>query len=104
MIFSADIIKAIQGEKVVGNGTVQLIETPTRCQGVMISAPSASNTAGEANTGNILIGFSSEGNASGGFTLEPTNVAGILLPVSDASILYLTGFNAGDAVEYQILQ
>lgn len=103
MLFTADVNRVDQGTKTVGNGTVQLVVTPTPCHGVLIAAPSAANTIGE-NTGNILVGFSASGNASGGWTLAKTNVAGVMIPISDASLIYLTGLNEGDAVEYQILR
>lgn len=104
MLFNAEVRAIEQGEKVVGNATVQLTTDTTPCQGVMIAAPSASNAVGEANTGNILIGFASSNNDAGGFTLANTNTVGILIPVSNPSLIYLTGFNAGDVVEYQILR
>lgn len=103
MLFTASVEQVDQGEKIVGAATVQLIAASSRCHGVLIAASSASNTSG-VNTSNILVGFNPAGNASGGFTLEPTNVAGVLIPISDPSLLYLTGFTEGDSVQYQILR
>lgn len=92
-----------QGERTVGAATVQLSATSYPCHAVWVGAPTAVHTKGSANTGNILIGKESGGNASGGQTLTNDNYLGFLIPVSDASLLYLTGFNANDAVEWQAL-
>ena len=91
-----------QGEKSVGAATVQLVSSPLACSFVWVGAPTANHTVGEANTGNILIGKESTGNASGGMVLAATDTKGFLILCNDASKLFLTGFNAGDVVEYQI--
>lgn len=100
----ASFSSIVQGEKVVGSGTVQLVSTSTPCIAVWVGAPTANHTVGETNTGNILVGGASGGNASGGRTLENDDYDGFLVLCADASLLYLTGFNAGDVVEYQIYQ
>lgn len=109
MAYSADYVNLSgdivdQGEKVVGDNTVQLTATSQKCSRVWIGAPTTNHTAGEVNTSNILIGNNAEGNASGGVTLENDNYQGIWLAVNDPSKIYLTGFAAGDAVEYQLWQ
>jgi hypothetical protein len=92
-----------QGEKTVGSGTVQLTATSTPCSRVWIGAPTARHTKAGTNTTPVLVGGSSTSNASGGIPLATDNAAGFWLPVSDASAVYLTGFTAGDAVEYLIV-
>lgn len=91
-----------QGEKTVGSGTVQLTTTIKQCSRIWFGAPTANHTKGAANTGRILIGITAAGNASGGVPLETNNLTGFYLHINDASKVYLTGFNAGDVVEYQI--
>lgn len=91
-----------QGEKTVGATTVQLVSSETPCMGVWIGAPTTNHTKTAANTGNILVGFNSGGNESGGRTLANDDYTGMLILASDASKIYLTGFNANDVVEYQI--
>jgi hypothetical protein len=92
-----------QGEKAVGNATVQLVETSTPCAWVWVGAPTA-NHAGGVNTGVILVGVGPDtaGNQSGGRTIANNDYAGQVIVIDDASKLYLTGFNAGDTLEYQI--
>jgi hypothetical protein len=93
-----------QGEKAVGAATVQLVATSTPCQRVWIGAPSSRHTKGSANGAPVLVGSSASSNASGGQYLGTDDYAGFWVPVSDASLIYLTGFSAGDVVEYQILR
>lgn len=90
-----------QGQLAVGNATVQFSATAVGCALVWVGAPSANHTKGSQNTGRILIGKESGGNAGGGRPLETTDYAGFLIPVNDLSHLYATGFNANDVVEYQ---
>lgn len=90
-----------QGERAVGNATVPLSATSVPCHCVWVGAPSTSHTKGGPNTGSILIGKESGGNASGGQVLENDNFLGFVIPICDASLLYLTGFNANDVVEWQ---
>jgi len=92
-----------QGSKAVGNTTVRLIVTSTPCDYVRICAPTGDHTAG-ANTGNILIGTNSDGNDAGGIGLVKENYVGVDYPVRNANLVYLTGFNAGDVVEFQIFK
>lgn len=70
---------------------------------IWFGAPTANHTAG-ANTGNILIGNKSAGNVVGGITLEPDNYVGFDRPYSNPLDVYLTGFNASDSVEVQIVR
>lgn len=93
-----------QGELVVGSGTVRLVAATTACKRVWIGAPTANHTVGAANDGNILIGGNASSNASGGIPLAPTDTAGVWIWVPDAGDIYLTGFNAGDVVEYMIVR
>lgn len=93
-----------QGEKSVGAATVQLAATATPCTSVWLGAPTAQHTVGELNTSPILVGKESGGNESGGIPIEADNHKGVLILIDDASKLYLTGFTAGDVVEYQIFR
>lgn len=88
-----------QGEKAVGAATVQLIANSTACSRVWLGAPTAKHQKGAVNTTIVLVG----GSAAGGIPLDPTNAAGFWFPVTDASMLYFTGFTAGDVVEYLIV-
>lgn len=91
-----------QGERTVGAATVQLVSQSLACAFIWVGAPTANHTVGAANDGNILIGGASGGNASGGMVLEATDTKGFIILCNDPSKVYLTGFNAGDVVEYQI--
>ena len=92
-----------QGSKAVGSATVQLTASSTPCDYVRICAPTANHTAG-ANTGHILIGTNSTSNITGGIGLANSNYVGVDYPVRDANLVYLTGFNAGDCVEFQVFK
>ena len=102
---SAKLHASLQGEKSVGNATVRLTTSSVPCSGVWIGAPTANHAKGGTNTGAILagIGASSVANKSGGQYLANNDYTGFVVPVDNANQLYLTGFNANDAVEYQIL-
>ena len=92
-----------QGSKVVGDDTVPLTTSDIPCEYVWIAAPTANHTAG-VNTGNILIGTASGGNEAGGITLANDRYEGIAYPIKNANLVYLTGFNGTDNVEYQIFK
>lgn len=87
----------VTGEKAVGAATVQLTATSTLCTRVWVGAPTA-NHSGGVNTGNILVG-GADGQV---MTIETTNYLGFFIPVSDASLIWFKGFNAGDVVPYAI--
>ena len=101
--FGATVEQHSQGSRTVNSATVRLTETSTPCEYVWICAPTANHTLG-ANTGHILIGTSSGTNVSGGGGLTNDRFEGIAYPIHDASLIYLTGFNSGDGVEYQIFK
>jgi len=86
------------GEKVVGNATVALQASTYPCGLVWVGAPTPDHAKGAENTGRILIGDASAQVQ----TLDTTDSGGRYIPISDAATLFLTGFNAGDAVEYII--
>lgn len=92
-----------QGELAVGNATVQFSATSVPCRQVWVGAPTSNHTAGEANTGRILVGKTSGGNASGGRPVETDDYKGFLILVDDLKGLYATGFNSGDVLEYQAI-
>lgn len=92
-----------QGELAVGAATVQFSDTSVPCSQVWVGAPTSNHTVGAANTGRILIGNASGGNASGGRPVETDDYKGFLILVDDLSKLYATGFNAGDVIEYQAI-
>lgn len=92
-----------QGNKTVGNATVQLTSVSTPCDYIRICAPTSDHTAG-VNTSNILIGTDDSTNVAGGVGLAVTNYEGVIYPVRNANLVYLTGFTAGDSVEYQIFK
>jgi hypothetical protein len=94
----------VQGERVVGAATVQLVTASTPCSQIWFGAPTAVNNKGGTNTSTVLIGQNKNTNASGGVYLAAANAAGLYYPCDDASKVYLTGGTAGDVVEYQIFQ
>ena len=83
----------------------QLSATSQYCQRIPISAPTALNTVGKVNSGNILIkwGLSSApsgGTAqSGGVTLQPTQNGITYILCADPSLVWIYG-TSGDAVEW----
>ena len=93
-----------QGELVVGSATVQLSSTSIPCSYVLLSAPTANSTVAALNTGDLKVGGQSvtANNISGGMTLAIADSKGFIFPVNDANKVYITGFNAGDVVEYMI--
>lgn len=91
------------GERLVGSGTVQLTATKTPCTRVWIGAPTSNHRVGAQNTGNILVGGNATSNIEGGIALVNTNYTGFYIDIDDASKVYLTGFNAGDVVEFLVL-
>ena len=101
--FGATVECESQGSKTVGSATVRLTTSDIPCEYVWICAPTENHTAG-VNTGNVLIGTDDETNILGGVGLAADRYEGIAYPVNNANLVYLTGFNVGDAVEYQIFR
>tara|TARA_B100001245_G_scaffold235487_1_gene223450 strand:- start:1613 stop:2002 length:390 start_codon:yes stop_codon:yes gene_type:complete len=101
--FGGTVEQQSQGSKVVGSGTVQLTDSDIPCEYVWLCAPTANHSAG-VNDGDILIGTSSVSNNVGGVALVADRYEGVVFPIKNANLLYLTGFNAGDVVEYQIFR
>lgn len=93
-----------QGELAVGAATVQLLAASTPCSCIWLGAPTADHTVGAANTSNVLVGKESGGNKSGGIPVETDNALGFYYPVANANMLFLTGFTAGDRIEYQVYE
>ena len=100
-----------QGSRSVGNDTVALFDTlPSELTGITTEyirfiAPTPNHTAGQNTTlSYILIGQNETSNVVGGVGLYFRDAGGIIYPCRDPSLVYLTGFNATDAVEFQIFK
>ncbi len=96
--------RIMQGERIVGEGTVKLIEQSTPCAMVWIGAPMAHHAHGGLNSETILVGGAEppDDNTAGGQPLEPDDHAGFYLWPTDAASVTLTGLAEGDAVEFQV--